>query len=25
LMHGLYNKQLFYKQVKGYINIGFSF
>jgi NTE family protein len=25
LMHGLYSKQLFYKQVKGYINIGFSF
>jgi hypothetical protein len=25
LMHGLYGKQLFYKPVKGYINIGFSF
>lgn len=25
LMHGMYSKQVFYKPVKGYINIGFSF
>ena len=25
LMHGMYSKQLFYKPIKGYINIGFSF
>lgn len=25
IMHGLYNKELFFKQVKGYVSIGFSF
>lgn len=25
VMHGIYNRELFYKQVKGYVSIGFSF
>lgn len=25
LMHGLYSQHLFFKQVKGYVNIGFNF
>jgi NTE family protein len=25
LMHGLYNREIFYKPVKGYISVGFSF
>ncbi len=25
LMHGIYDRELFYKQVKGYVSIGFTF
>jgi outer membrane translocation and assembly module TamA len=25
LMHGLYNREIFYNPVKGYISVGFSF
>jgi len=25
IMHGLYNREIFFKQVKGYVSIGFSF
>jgi len=24
-MHGIYDRELFYKQVKGYVSIGFTF
>ncbi|MFN2337087.1 MAG: hypothetical protein ABR560_08965, partial [Bacteroidales bacterium] len=25
IMHGIYDRELLYKQVKGYVSIGFSF